>query len=385
MNYSSNVQLNYTLSTSTQIYNLCCIGCSSVFDQLHIAYDSHITSLVAQQQQAQQAISPALPKDLLPLAVRYVSPDKNVYLIERPPFQVSIDFSASKSYNSRKPIKSIQDKTMWVPWTVTMIVLDSSQTTIQFFLYFNDGPLNTLEDVLIPSFFPNSSSGSICLGSDNAPAINAYRKTGSITELYNYFFNSYFAGWNCDLMNDIPNYSYLIDDLQLVDRIKQSSGQKTAKILEKPYIYNTKDIYNRMFLLLSHMTLSEVISYISECKRTTRKTSTYITNYINNSQTLSNIPDHTDYYYSPFYSYVVKSLTFSGSSTHTDSKRIRLVINNYQHQFIFNYPSNPYLIYLLYKLHLESHDNDTSTLYYSVDHSELIPYMNEVQNNEYSS
>lgn len=376
--------LNYTLSTPNQIYNLCCVNYSEIYDQLHLVYDSHITSLVAQQQQAQEIVSPALPKDLLPLAVRYVSPDKNVYLIERPPFQTSIDFSASKSYNLRKPIKSIQDKTMWVPWTVTMIVFDSSQTTIQFFLYFNDGPLNALDDVLVPSFFPNSSSGNICLGNDTGPAVTTYKNTGSITELYNYFFNSYFGGWNCDLMNDIPNYNYLINDLQLVERIKRVSGQKAAKIFEKPYLYNTKNIYNRMFLLLSHMTLPEVISYISECKKTRRSVSSHFNHYIERDY-VPNIPDHTEYHYRPFYSYVDQALTIAGSSTHTDHKRIRLVINNYKQEFISDYSSNPYLIYLLYKLHLESNQSIISTLNYSVDHSELLPYMNEVQDNEYSS
>ena len=384
MNQNYNIQLNYTLSTPTQVYNLSSVGCSAVFDQLHLVYDSHITSLIAQQEQVHQTVSPTAPKDLLPLAVRYISPDKNVYLIERPPFQVSIDFSSSKSYNIRKPIKAIQDKIMWVPWTVTMIVFDSSQTTIQFFLYFNDGPMDSLQDSLVPSFLPNSSGGSICLGNDTAPALATYKNTGSITELYNYFFNSYFAGWNCDLMNDIPNYEYLIKQLNLVDRIKQVSGQKAAKIFEKPYMYNTKNIYNRMFLLLSHMTLPEVISYISECKKTRRISGNYFTHYINH-QDHPNIPEHTEYHYRPFYSYVTQALSLAGSSNHTSHKRIRLLINNYKEEFIFDYPSNPYLIYLLYKLHLESIENDSSTLNYSVDHSQLLPYMNEVQQNEYSS
>ena len=38
---------------------------------------------------------------LLPLAVRYVSPDSKIYFIERPPFQIEIDFSASSSYRPR--------------------------------------------------------------------------------------------------------------------------------------------------------------------------------------------------------------------------------------------------------------------------------------------
>lgn len=381
------IHINYTLSTPSQIYNLSCNGYSEVYDQLHLSYDSYLTSLSAQQKAVEEVSSPSVAKDLLPLAVRYVSPDKNVYLIERPPFQTPIDFSASKSYNVRKPIRSIQDKIMWVPWTVTMIVFDAIQNSVQFFLYFNDGPLVTLQDHLVPCFFPNSSSGSICLGNDAAEANLTYKKTGSITELYNYFFNSYFAGWNCDIMNDIPNYPYLIDDLQLVDRIRSVSGNKAAKIFEKPYLYNTKNIYNRMFLLLSHMTLSEVISYISESKKKQRSNHTYITRYLdyNNFTTL---PTHTEYLYRPFYSYVTQNISVANSSnSHTNHRKIRVVIANYQKDLIFQYPSNPYLIYRLYMAHLDNNDffQSYGTISQAIDHSELASYMNEVQQNEYSS
>ena len=49
-----------------------------------------------------------------PMAVRYADPANNYYIIERPPFEIDLDFSTSRSYRARKTPKAFIDKKIWI-------------------------------------------------------------------------------------------------------------------------------------------------------------------------------------------------------------------------------------------------------------------------------
>lgn len=142
---------------------------------------------------------------LLPVAVRYVHHD-NIYVIERPPFQIEVDYKQALSAYSGERIHPVK---IWIPWTVTILRLDSLHESdfgsVQIF--FNDGPLQSLDDVLVPVILPNAyADGKICF----AQSMSNYNeildedliKKADIGYIYNYIFNNYMmGGWNADLNN----------------------------------------------------------------------------------------------------------------------------------------------------------------------------------------
>jgi len=374
---------DYILSTPSHIFNLSCAGWTDLSDDLHIVYDVHFTDLEAYWSAINDVRIPKAPKDLLPLAVRYVSQDKTFYVIERPPFQTPVDFSGSHSYNVRKPIKIIQDRVIWVPWTITTINL-LPDDTLRFHLYFNDGPMTSLDEKLVPSFYPNSSTGAICMGSDSQILSNMYKENCTITDIYNFFFNSYFSGWNCDIYNDIPEYDYLIKNLKIHQQIASQSGSKAAKFFDKPYAFNTKNNYTRMFLIMSHMNLSQMNDYILRIKTQPQHLtfSNSIKRYMDSLRQDTQQDAWSSQKYRPYYSYI-DSLAIGN---YTKYKRLRVVVSDYHKNLVHEYVSNPYLIYQIYKYTVEAHYNIVSTSphfrYFEASqrflytHDELKPHMN---------
>jgi len=153
---------------------------------------------------------------ILPMAVRYITKD-NVYVIERPPFQLEVDYrlGGAHSYNSKMPPVKI-----WVPWTV-MIFSANSLMNGDFSnvkLYFNSGPLDSLDQQLVTCFYPNThSDAKICFSTSLNDFNNildlSQIEQGNIGYIYNYIFNNYMmGGWNSDLSQN------LFDNFRSVDQ-----------------------------------------------------------------------------------------------------------------------------------------------------------------------
>jgi hypothetical protein len=137
-----------------------------------------------------------------PIAVRYI--DNKYCVIERPPFQFSLDYSPTRSGYKRRNVRSVK---VWAPWTIVVINHQTmSPTDIR--MYFSFKPLESLDDRVIQPYFPNIYGDSrVCLGSsvyDNLR--NSFGEDYTIEQLYTFFMNEYFSGgWNADI---IPSSYY---------------------------------------------------------------------------------------------------------------------------------------------------------------------------------
>ena len=257
--------MSYTLLSPSFLYTLSNSYATCLANELHLGYDSVLIDLPEQRKNYNSSFSPSVPTSLLPLAVRYISPDKTLYLIERPPFESPIDFSTAKSFQRRRPPAVLKDKTMWIPWTVALIKVNSTYPFYEFYLYFNDRPLTSIQDQLVPCFLPNSGNGHICLGNDLHPIITARQNDTEVpvTEIYNLFFNSYFAGWNSDIHNTLPNLSFLKSKTKFIERITQTNSSRELKVLQRD---NIQYDYTSSLLALSYLTLEEMLQYIGSIK-----------------------------------------------------------------------------------------------------------------------
>jgi hypothetical protein len=145
--------------------------------------------------------------DFFPLAVRYHDAINNIFVVERPPFQIDIDYSVKK--NSRRKISPLlKNRKVWVPWTVYVFAApiegqDDATTPKKVFIFYNDKQLSSLDDHIVPSLFPNAfADGSICFG-DSISSYNDRVRNGeikfNINTYFNYLINDYFTSWNKDL------------------------------------------------------------------------------------------------------------------------------------------------------------------------------------------
>lgn len=221
--------------------------------------------------------------ELFPMAVRshFSSLQHDHYLVERPPFQAKVDYSQNKSYYVRKYHKAIQDKEIWIPWTAMLISVPKNNisfSNINFFLYFNNSPISSDNDVLINSFFPNSSTGNgaMCVGSTLSNISFSKDNPPSIKDIVNIIYNDYFSGgWNSDINNRIR---YNTAMLPALNRLEQKAEkhytnsnlplykQKLENGLEEVDTYAYQ--YVDFFYCYSEMTFEEVFEYYSLIKDT---------------------------------------------------------------------------------------------------------------------
>lgn len=195
-----------------------------------------------------------------PIAIRAVKND--VYLVERPPFQIKVDYSPTRSGVKRRPIKPV---TIWIPWTVTVYDLSSTVHNFltNFQIHFNDSSLSSLEDKIIPAYTSNVyQNGNICLG-QTYNIIAELIKNDTIdnfASLHSYMFNEYFTGgWNSDLSGNlvqallaadspylIPNFSNLSPFHPIA---KRAIDSKMKMFASRHYTYHTANMYYNLSLL----------------------------------------------------------------------------------------------------------------------------------------
>lgn len=241
-----------------------------------------------------------------PMAVRYIS-NKNTYVIERPPFRLNIDYRQGTAYSNAGKFPELS---MWVPWTV--MVFNGAEIASGEFnnvkLYFNDGPIESLDDILITSFYPNSyGDARICYSGslsdfNNVLSLREF-ENGNISYIYNYIFNNYMmGGWNSDLDSYLPTKFYravaanrtsqpanvrksfpmlelFIDPKQDEDFYKKIASSVPKVLFNKlkkmfsretfSYIHGNaskEKIFSRNFLIFSAFSLEQKINLISELK-----------------------------------------------------------------------------------------------------------------------
>lgn len=207
--------------------------------------------------------------DLLPMAVRYADIENNVYLIERPPFQIDIDYYPNKRVGA-KLASHIPGKKIWIPWTLFFVSMGSSPDHLVCHLYFNDKPLTSLDDQIIRAYTPNlHSDARICFGNSQHTFVQRIDKGDieyNITNVYNYLFNDYFKQWNPDISVNFVDYFYkYFSDKGIFDKIKLM--KKYPKNID---VYNTNWGYHRSWIsflfCLSTLSFEETLSLVSDMK-----------------------------------------------------------------------------------------------------------------------
>lgn len=201
---------------------------------------------------------------LLPMAVRYITKD-NIYVIERPPFQLEVDFRLGSAHSGNAKMPPVK---IWVPWTVMIfhpnLLMNGDFNQVR--LYFNSGPIDSLDQPLVPCFYPNTHSDSrICFST----SLNDFNDVldlsqiaeGNIGYIYNYVFNNYMmGGWNSDLTQNLfENFYRLNRDQIFIDNncptiklfLDPSSSpefyKKLSSIFPKKYFARIKKYYTSKF------------------------------------------------------------------------------------------------------------------------------------------
>lgn len=278
-----------------------------IFGKFDISYIHESDIATASLYKAKNKQSKDAYKDFLyPMAIRYISKE-NTYVIERPPFQLEVDFRLGTAHSSNPKMHPI---TMWAPWTV--LVFNAKNLSEGDFsdvkLFFNDGPINSLEDFMLPCFYPNTYGDSrICFSSSlndfNDVLDISLFDNGNIGYIYNYIFNNYMmGGWNSDLdpnafsiieyifqSSDVqfaanarkrfPTVSLLRNPIQNTDFYKsifakypRSFTGKYKKYFDNNFSFSRTKIsreklYARNFIIYSMFTLEQKLSLISEMKQ----------------------------------------------------------------------------------------------------------------------
>lgn len=281
---------SYDLYTDPYFFNYAVRSANSYGDDLIMTVRAklHNTLSINSAPKASQVLSEEFTKkkfdELFPMAVRYChsSPSGQTFLIERPPFQFNIDYSKNNSNHLRKYDKSIQGKQAWAPWTVMSIFIPKNCTYfggITFRLYFNNSSLSSLEDVLIPSFFPNSSSsgGNICVGSTLSRINYDQDNPMHIKEIAHTIYNDYFSGgWNADISNVIYfNKAMLPAIKRLEERSEKAYASSNLDVIKHALEDNKDETYHHLsyvssyvdfFYCYSEMNFEEVFQYFNLLK-----------------------------------------------------------------------------------------------------------------------
>lgn len=263
---------NYGLydPSSSLLFGLSCKKAPMYIDDtLYISYNTFMMNLHSEYLQHHRSSSFREDFSLYPMAVRYCNPQTNLYIIERPPFEIEVDFSTNRSYHARKSPKSLNSKTMWVPWTISVISWSNPQD-FKFQMFFNNGPLNSLDDTVITSYLPNiDTRGWVCLGQDAIKVIQLITQNPQdITSIYNAAFNCYFSGWNSDLMPRFLLTPYIKRIIQ--DRISRLKHAPKALKYESTNFYGLNFTHSKyltkVLFTVSNMPLEEILEYIQSCK-----------------------------------------------------------------------------------------------------------------------
>lgn len=242
----------------------------------------------------QNIINSSINSNLYPIAVRYVTSDLQ-YLIERPPFQIPVDFRFGGANSGAEKVPTFN---IWVPWTNTIVDLSiaDSNSLSKTKIFFNDGPLYSLDDPVISCDLPNSyPNGSICfsnsLNNINNVLDEELMLATDVSYMYNYVFNNYMmGGWNSDLspvfLSYGNNHNFDTSDLHMLSEYISPSAERKARIVSTfagtsyeaiaKRLLNSKvhytsirsipKLYFRDLIIRSSFTLEETLQYVKDIK-----------------------------------------------------------------------------------------------------------------------
>jgi hypothetical protein len=205
-----------------------------------------------------------------PIAVRYTD-GRSIWLIERPPFLATVTYKNSRShYTGKESTYSI-----WMPWTAMLLQISPETSNYSASLFFNDGPITSLDDKAVPCFFPNMySNGRMCLNQTSVLLQQHLAQTNSFdpATIYNFIINDYMTGgWNSDLgVQAFDRYAHVSEKARSAKWIivhgknddKKNyppSTTPSGRMSDKKYIPNFLNYFSKS-------TLEEITQIVTETK-----------------------------------------------------------------------------------------------------------------------
>ena len=211
----------------------------------------------------------------LPIAVRALS--ANTYMIERPPFKTNVRLSFSRANRVKQEANSFCE--IWIPWTVSFLTLnplDESCPSLR--MYYNDGPVTSLDDILTPAWTANiHSSNEICFGSTVDAWYEAIgNKTinkNNVNDVYNFLINEYFSGgWNLDLgagkITEIcrQNVGHFVRNIFNNENLLKVADSLKIKFKKYSFLSSSLSNVKNYYLTWSLLELSQVLNSVSYIK-----------------------------------------------------------------------------------------------------------------------
>ena len=203
-----------------------------------------------------------------PLAVRFADHEKGVYVVERPPFQVDVDYSMKKHAN-RKEVSFLFGRKIWIPWTISLLNYNGCVAESYVHrLFFSDKSVSSFEDLLYYPVLPNLFSDSrICFG-DSTLHVNQRIKSkelnNDISSLFSYFFNDYFSSWNADLTLHVRSVYQILRSMDIFSRSK--GIKKLPKYIAEldTWLRNGSKFWASFLFFMSLLTYEETIEFYTK-------------------------------------------------------------------------------------------------------------------------
>ena len=219
---------------------------------------------------SQSYSNPTKDTTLLPLAVRYADPKNGLYVIERPPFKIAPDFSKTKGVNRSIP-KILQGKEIWIPWTVSIISMSNSLSTLSYSMFFNDKPLSSFDDPLMVPWIPNVfADGRTCFGESTYllnQRIESKEISYTLSEIFNYTFNDFFSSWNADISLNNHHLFTIFSDLGFLERLKDQKRIPKQVFNAYDWYRNSHRAWPIILFALSTLSYQETMQLFAAVKQ----------------------------------------------------------------------------------------------------------------------
>ena len=213
----------------------------------------------------QNRFQPTKDSNPYPLAVRFSDHEKGIYIVERPPFQVAIDYSMKKHMN-RKEVPFLVDRKIWIPWTISLVNCEGRLAEgYNQKLFFSDKSVSSFEDVLYYPVLPNLFADSrICFGESILHVnqrIQSKELTNDISSLFPYFFNDYFSSWNADLSVHVRASYDILQSMNIFSRAKGIKRLPKYLMDLNAWLRNNSKFWASFLLFMSLLTYEETIEF----------------------------------------------------------------------------------------------------------------------------
>lgn len=134
--------------------------------------------------------------EILPPAVRYISPERSLLLWERPPSYITVNYSPKKQSYLTSSSESTFVYRLPVPWQVYVIGYNSQYVMHTVYMFFRTAPLSAdSKEIYLPPLSNFYGTGKLCQA--------VYDDIPDATNLFQMLNNAYEMIWNSGFNDDL--------------------------------------------------------------------------------------------------------------------------------------------------------------------------------------